>query len=405
MESSASNRSTCLRYATLTREAVCTENLTPWSKLLPCSSKAGLAMILNALTLYDTSYHSLGIHIALVCDAEQPICKPIDLKLELKHTLTVVFDPLRNRAQRNWSIKSLFGRSVTSFCPLSDNTTVFIGFPSDEDIDFSPKPDRRVKQSSWVEVAEYELKSEVRKDGKADFNVAMKWKKEFSYPRTPKQSPLIAHSFVSGYGQESGSLHIEIANTAGHAINVAVLQLIPWYFRVYINTLSVELNKKPISISKQLNYIPAKDRVRPHTLEFLLDIPSQSTIHVIISFQKAFLKWTEHPPDSHHGFYIPSASVSFSDNSSAVFPCSSSVQQLVFTEPQLVILATPDFSMPYNVICFVCTIIAIAFGALHNLTTKQFAVESPDKPTKLAKLRQWVKSIVSRNRTELRVNS
>ena len=33
-------------------------------------------------------------------------------------------------------------------------------------------------------------------------------------------------------------------------------------------------------------------------------------------------------------------------------------------------LPTPDFSMPYNVICFVCTVIAIGFGSLFNLTTR-----------------------------------
>lgn len=31
-----------LRYAVLPREVVCTENLTPWKKLLPCSSKVRL---------------------------------------------------------------------------------------------------------------------------------------------------------------------------------------------------------------------------------------------------------------------------------------------------------------------------------------------------------------------------
>lgn len=40
------------------------------------------------------------------------------------------------------------------------------------------------------------------------------------------------------------------------------------------------------------------------------------------------------------------------------------------TEPLLVSLPTPDFSMPYNVICFVSTVVAIAFGTLFNLTTK-----------------------------------
>lgn len=37
-----------LRYATLPREIVCTENLTPWKKLLPCGSKvAGFVSPLN----------------------------------------------------------------------------------------------------------------------------------------------------------------------------------------------------------------------------------------------------------------------------------------------------------------------------------------------------------------------
>ena len=33
-------------------------------------------------------------------------------------------------------------------------------------------------------------------------------------------------------------------------------------------------------------------------------------------------------------------------------------------------LPTPDFSMPYNVICFVSTVVAIGFGSVFNLTTK-----------------------------------
>ena len=44
-------------------------------------------------------------------------------------------------------------------------------------------------------------------------------------------------------------------------------------------------------------------------------------------------------------------------------------------------MPTPDFSMPYNVICFVCTVIAIAFGSIFNLTTRTL------KPAALAKER------------------
>jgi phosphatidylinositol glycan class T len=37
--SSGAVNSSYLRYATLPREIVCTENLTPWKKLLPCNAK------------------------------------------------------------------------------------------------------------------------------------------------------------------------------------------------------------------------------------------------------------------------------------------------------------------------------------------------------------------------------
>ena len=49
---------------------------------------------------------------------------------------------------------------------------------------------------------------------------------------------------------------------------------------------------------------PAKDRLRPHTLEMLLTLPPNSVTELSIQFHKGFLKWTEHPPDAHHGFYI-----------------------------------------------------------------------------------------------------
>ena len=54
---------------------------------------------------------------------------------------------------------------------------------------------------------------------------------------------------------------------------------------------------------------------------------------------------------------------------------SSNLPVRVHTEALLVLLPTPDFSMPYNVICFVSTVIAIGFGSLFNLTTKTLKPE------------------------------
>jgi hypothetical protein len=57
-----------LKYATLPGEVVCTENLTPWIKLLPCGKYKGVAQLLaNPSKLFDTSYNSIGIHFKHIC--------------------------------------------------------------------------------------------------------------------------------------------------------------------------------------------------------------------------------------------------------------------------------------------------------------------------------------------------
>ena len=56
-----------LKYGKLPREAVCTENLTPWTKLLPCQTKAGIASLLNAYKLFDGNYYSMSVYIRVDC--------------------------------------------------------------------------------------------------------------------------------------------------------------------------------------------------------------------------------------------------------------------------------------------------------------------------------------------------
>ncbi len=46
----------------------------------------------------------------------------------------------------------------------------------------------------------------------------------------------------------------------------------------------------------------------------------------------------------------------------------------MYTPILLVDLATPDFSMPYNVIIMSCTLIALIFGSVFNLLTRRFVV-------------------------------
>lgn len=101
-----------LRYGALPREAVCTENLTPWLKLLPCRDKAGIASLLYKPSIYKGYYHSQKLKLR----------SSQSLGIILDQTLTVVLQPNNvhgeqlhsnhGQLQPNWSMRHLFQQSI-----------------------------------------------------------------------------------------------------------------------------------------------------------------------------------------------------------------------------------------------------------------------------------------------------
>jgi len=87
---------------------------------------------------------------------------------------------------------------------------------------------------------------------------------------------------------------------------------------------------------------------------------------------KSFLRYTEHPPDAQRGWDLPPAvfvplSPYQTNGRAARYP-------RIYTPILLVDLATPDFSMPYNVIILSCTLMTLIFGSVFNLLTRKFVV-------------------------------
>lgn len=66
-----------------------------------------------------------------------------------------------------------------------------------------------------------------------------------------------------------------------------------------------------VAPSGYIHYQPSKDRVRPHLLEMLIQLPPISVTEVTVQFERALLKWTEYTPDPNHGFYVGYAFVLF----------------------------------------------------------------------------------------------
>ncbi|XP_041859511.1 GPI transamidase component PIG-T [Melanotaenia boesemani] len=384
-----------LRYATLPREIVCTENLTPWKKLLPCGSKAGLAVLLKSEKLFHSSFHSQAVHIRPVCQDWQ--CKTTSW--ELRQTLNIVFD-LHTSAQskREWSLFKMFSRTLTEACPLASSSKIYVDVtdnPQEELFELSPATpllsqagvlgDRRT-------FSVYDLTQQITFGTMRSLNLLIRWKSTEGEMLRPV---LHAERYVAGYGLQTGEIHTLIYNNHPfRSFPVLLLDSVPWYLRLYIHTLTVTSKGKDNKPS-YIHYQPSKDRIRPHLLEMLVQLPPHSATEVTVQFERALLKWTEYTPDPNHGFYVGSSVISSLVPStvamgtnitqeqplfSSFFPCKEETSYFVrvYTEPLLVNLPTPDFSMPYNVICLTCTVVAVGYGSLYNLLTRSFQIEEPN---------------------------
>ncbi|XP_072013804.1 GPI transamidase component PIG-T-like [Amphiura filiformis] len=383
-----------LRYATLPREIVCTENLTPWKKLLPCDSKAGLSTLFHAGHLYNANYHSLSVDLRPVC-SDYPSCT--SPALELTQSLGVVFEPpIHNHGKQDWTLASLFERPILKPCPLASVSKVYVDLSvnsTSNPLRMTPDPTETLmvtRGDASIPMAVFDLKASTKLS-----NIAMKWTDKIQYGDV-KPPPLHAHRYLSGYGQEKGGIMCHLYNNDPvNSIRVVYMETVPWYIRLYLHTLEVTNSVKLVAPDKQL-YTPGKDRGNPYSMELVLTLPPNSVTSLSIQFDKAYLKWTEHPPDANIGFHIGSAVVTAKMLTPANYTSPAQHQSLLaesfskhssdqgfflrlYTEPLLIQLPTPDFSMPYNVICLACTVVAIGFGSLHNLTTRRFVVSETKK--------------------------
>lgn len=139
---------------------------------------------------------------------------------------------------------------------------------------------------------------------------------------------------------------------------------------IYVTSTNARLGDNLIS---NISYVPPVPHSRPATFQAVIDLPGDSTVYLTIDVTKAFLRYTEHPPDAQRGWDLPPAIILPLPGSNASIT-EHEFAGRIYTPPLLVDLATPDFSMPYNVIIFSCSLIAFIFGSIFNLLTRKFVV-------------------------------
>lgn len=352
-----------LRYGTLPREAICTENLTPWLKLLPCRDKAGLSTLMDRPSIYKGFYHSQRLHLT----SSEFESEGVGSGIVLEQTLTVVVQPSNQRTVRSyshetklqpsWSLTSIFGRKVSGRCVLAKSSIVYLqldsslvaeldslpkenkisstdkyvseDFSSNACFDLSVKPDRVLKELKGFEKKNPSVLYEFLIDKyneSGPFDLGLTWKVPVAW--SCQKAPLHVSRFLMGSGNERGAIAISLrsteltdkllhtdSNEGSCQLEVKVFQVVPWYIKVYFHTLQVFVNEQPQAVSdvvEKMRVSPSVDKVSPGVLEMVLKFPcGMKSAAITLDFDKGFLHIDEYPPDANQGFDIPSAIISF----------------------------------------------------------------------------------------------
>ncbi|KAF2200294.1 GPI transamidase component GPI16 precursor [Delitschia confertaspora ATCC 74209] len=386
-----------LLHGTLPHEVVCTENLTPFVKLLPCKGKAGISSLLDGHKLFDASWQTMSIDVRPICAGDGSDCA-----LEIEQNVDMVLDmdrskrprdnpiprpapieeiacdaskpynaedtcyPLDKGEEPDWSLTDVFGKPIRGACPLTNSDgdgseTVCINVPPERSVQVNTK-------GSYVESkhAEDTMRCYQLPTGD-DFDLMLPSQK-MTTGLVRSQPPLTAARSINGHGQERGSIQAVITNPSlTEYVEFVYLESLPWFMKPYLHTLRARVSTSTENPVVETYYRPAVDRLRGTHLELLLRIPPVSTLTLTYDFDKAILRYTEYPPDANRGFDVAPAVIRL------VSPQSqhSSRGTYLRTTSLLLPLPTPDFSMPYNVIILTSTVMALAFGNVFNLLVRR----------------------------------
>lgn len=282
---------------------------------------------------------------------------------------------------QDWTLSDIFGRTIKGTCLLTDSK--------------SPPVCLHVSDSRHVVAVGGTLVSEgqaaasrcyLPDTDKAEFNLepttpqagdAPLPREDLVEPETPL---LFAERSFTGHGQEHGGVQAILTNPSDSEVEFVYMESLPWFMRVYLHTLSTRISSSSTAanastkIIEEIYFRPSLDRVRGTQLELLMRIPPRCTVFLTYDFEKSILRYTEYPPDANRGFDVAAAVITTRAPRAGLN---------LRTTSLLLYLPTPDFSMPYNVIIFTSTAIALTFGGLYNILVRRLVGADEAKSPRL----------------------
>jgi phosphatidylinositol glycan class T len=405
----------------LWREMLCTENLVPVIKLLPCRDHAGLSAYLRPLITAEADFMSLAVRV-------RRSDKGATTRLHMDITVVLVLpssSDVDHIANARFDIsRDLLGGALSAAlpraCPTATSSKLRISRPawgelssssasasssvSDNAVYVSRPPDRVL--SSKDRVGSSNLNHNNHNDSSSitwEYDMAAQGHAPLSLqysPSTQRAKLLWQNSMSSstdaeglniqrsltGTGRYLGGLktRINVLASVEGILQLSYLDVVPWYLRAYAHSVKVVLDGETIvhgawrseataarRALQDFTFVPSRARSAPGTMSATLTLKPGQVVVFTMQFELAFLQFEEFPPDANRGFDVPGAIVQVErgrDDGGQV------ASTRIYTETLMIEMPYPDFSMPYNVITLTSTLLAFIAGTMLNLLGRKKAL-------------------------------
>lgn len=214
-----------MRHGILAGESVCTENLTPWTKLLPCRVQAGLGKLLARVPpLLDSHYSSVLLHFRPVVPGK---------KYQLVATLTLVVPPDAADPSR-FSVSKIFSSDGIRGCTIASSSKVHVLENSLAYTTHANTEGTRSEAGTLVK-STYDLK-ELSEDAKP-LSVVVKFPQSDPTAKLKTVDWFDIKRWTAGWGLQGGQLAILISNKLNTTVDATLHQVIPWLMRLYLHSI------------------------------------------------------------------------------------------------------------------------------------------------------------------------
>ena len=369
-----------IRYGILSFEPVCTENLMPWIRLLPCRDQRGLASWIDSSDAFATPFHELVVHFKR-CVSEN-LTKDVVRPWELTQTFTVV------KSGSRWHRDS-----IPTPCVATVASSIYIDSrvanESDESVmHITPTPSYvDIGSNARFSIAEIDVMSldSILRSGGLDveFLQSSKASSRSMPPPISIQRIELGHLTARKRALET-RLRNNLRNTTQRAILIDVL---PWFLRRRYASIRVRLGGRTLDTKYLwreggLRISPARHREAPSLLQLSIDIPAQRELSLYFEFSATFRQADDIPPDPNRGFDALYAvcilrpegpgSKGMPDWRSPLLRDISGKGGMVVVQssPMVVMLPILDVAMPFNVIALTSTAIAFVLGSIINIVSR-----------------------------------